>query len=72
MPGVAAARSQQAWLWTYLANVDIAAKNAYVFGSLNHFWSLAVEEQFYLLWPLVVCFCHVASSFGSVGSRSSR
>jgi len=25
-----------------------------VWADLNHFWSLAVEEQFYLFWPLLV------------------
>lgn len=46
--------NNQVYLWTYLQNW------LYVFNPppqhqsiLNHLWSLAVEEQFYLLWPLV-------------------
>ena len=45
----------QLWFWTYTSNILIGWKG---FGAspafLNHLWSLAVEEQFYLLWPLVV------------------
>jgi peptidoglycan/LPS O-acetylase OafA/YrhL len=27
-------------------------------GIASHFWSLAVEEQFYLVWPWVILFCN--------------
>jgi peptidoglycan/LPS O-acetylase OafA/YrhL len=46
---------QQIWLWTYTANFYIAAKSSW--GTLtyvSHFWSLAIEEHFYLVWPVVV------------------
>ena len=34
-------------------------------GSLNPTWSLAQEEQFYLIWPLVLCCCSAAGPAGS-------
>ena len=40
------------WNLAYLGNM-----RAFAIGkttSINHFWSLAVEEQFYLFWPFVV------------------
>lgn len=46
----------QAWLWLYASNVLQAWTGTWPLGPLNHFWSLAVEEHFYLLWPLVI-FC---------------
>jgi peptidoglycan/LPS O-acetylase OafA/YrhL len=45
----------QGWYWSYLANVRIALAGSWATSfELEHFWSLAVEEQFYLVWPLVV------------------
>jgi peptidoglycan/LPS O-acetylase OafA/YrhL len=44
----------QWWLWAYLTNVAIAFDGFGQFEPIDHFWSLAIEEQFYLVWPLVV------------------
>jgi len=42
----------QVWLWTYTSNW--AAPAGHDNPEFPHFWSLAVEEQFYLIWPFVV------------------
>ena len=45
-------RANGVWYWTYLTNwVDPFGKHV---AGFSHFWSLAVEEQFYLFWPLLV------------------
>lgn len=46
----------QAWFWTYTENWLIN-RDGWAPGQniiLSHFWSLAIEEQYYLLWPFVV------------------
>ena len=46
----------QSWLWLYGSNIKVAVSGER-WGAVNHFWSLAVEEHFYLVWPIVVFFC---------------
>lgn len=48
-------RAQQAWAWLYGVNILVGLRGAWgALPYLDHFWSLSVEEHFYLVWPLVV------------------
>lgn len=42
----------QVWYWSFLANIHIAMEGWQ--RPVSHFWSLAIEEQFYLIWPFLV------------------
>lgn len=42
--------------WTYLTNFSISDRDL-VHGWIDVAWSLAIEEQFYIVWAIVVFFC---------------
>ena len=41
------------WQLLYAENIRLTFVSSTMIG-LSHFWSLAVEEHFYLIWPLVI------------------
>ena len=48
-------RALFSWLVSYTLNIKMAFEQFRV-GSFTHFWSLGVEEQFYLFWTFVIVF----------------
>jgi peptidoglycan/LPS O-acetylase OafA/YrhL len=48
-------RETLGWTLSYTANFYFFPRGSWN-GVISHFWSLAVEEQFYLVWPWVILF----------------
>jgi peptidoglycan/LPS O-acetylase OafA/YrhL len=70
-------REVQLWLWSYLTNVYVAKQGSYAIPYVSHFWTLAIEEHFYLMWPLVVWLARrrtalVVAIVLSLGALASR
>lgn len=47
----------QHWLWLHAANLSFLFRGDWSLGRLDHFWSLAIEEHFYFVWPVVIFLC---------------
>lgn len=58
--GVQEYAGRQTWLWLHCSNILVALRDNWMFSTewfgADHFWSLAVEEHFYLVWPVIIGF----------------
>lgn len=53
LAGMELIRESIGWQVSYLSNFYIAMRGEWQ-GYVSHLWSLSVEEQFYLLWPVLI------------------
>ncbi len=49
------AHAALAWYVFHVSNIHIASLGYWPAGT-NHFWSLATQQQFYLIWPFIIWF----------------
>jgi peptidoglycan/LPS O-acetylase OafA/YrhL len=61
------AADAQGWLWLYAANLLQGWRGEWCLGPLNHFWSLSIEEHFYLIWPVVIYYSSRRTALGICG-----
>jgi peptidoglycan/LPS O-acetylase OafA/YrhL len=52
----------QLWWWLYGTNILFSLRNEWIGGRIGHFWTLAIEEHFYLIWPLIIYFVRPATA----------
>jgi peptidoglycan/LPS O-acetylase OafA/YrhL len=46
--------TKQCWFWFYSANWLFAKEGSFELTKGGYLWSLSIEEQFYVLWPVVI------------------
>ena len=63
------------WASAFAANIHFAQQGVYYFAQgtgpspMQHYWSLAVEEQFYVVWPLLLVGCLAVTALAAQGHR---
>ncbi len=57
-------RNESFYDFLYISNFRYAFLGHFTSSPVAHFWSLAVEEQFYLVWPLIILLAANKKTFG--------
>jgi len=71
VPGFGHAADAAAWPWyvSYTSNLWMAHHNDFSAGLANSLtWSLAIEEQFYLVWPWLILLCPPRRLFAAMAA----